>query len=200
MRPEFQPLVVAERVEPITSDSGLTFLPNAAFEAVPEPEVLIVPGGGTPTLQAMSNLAIRQYIRTADRSTQYTASVCTGALLLASVGMLEGRDATTHWGYTSYLPKFGARYQRQRWVAAGKIINSAGVSAGIDMALYLISQLTDEKTARLVQLAIQYDPQPPFGMIDYDNFPFQLRAIRTFSNLLAPYFTRKPRQLLRQGL
>lgn len=200
LRPEFRPLVVAERVEPVTSDSNLTFMPNASFTEVPEPDVLIVPGGGQPTLQAMSNPAIREYLRTANRSTQFTASVCTGALLLASVGMLDGRDATTHWGYTSYLPPFGARYQRKRWVAQGKIINSAGVSAGIDMALYLISQLTDEETARQVQLAVQYDPQPPFGLIDYNNFPFQMRAIRTFSNLLAPFYTRKPRQLLRQGL
>lgn len=200
MRPEFKPQVVAERIEPITSDSNLTFLPTATFAEIPNPSVLIVPGGGTPTLQAMSNLAIRQYIRSADRSTHYTTSVCTGALLLASLGMLDGRDATTHWGYTAYLPPFGARYQRQRWVAAGKIIVSAGVSAGIDMALYLISRLTDEQTAGQVQLAIQYDPQPPFGMIDYDNFPMQLKAIRAFSNLLAPFYTRKPKQLLRQGL
>ena len=200
MRPEFKPVVVAERAEPITSDSGLTFLPNKSFDEVPEPDVLIVPGGGQPTLRAMSNLAIREYIRQADRSTTYTTSVCTGALLLASVGMLKGRDATTHWGYSKHLEQFGARYLRQRWVAAGKIINSAGVSAGIDMALYLISRLTDEETARQVQLAIQYDPQPPFGDIDYDHFPPMMRAIRGLQYLTAPLDTRKPKQLLENGL
>jgi transcriptional regulator GlxA family with amidase domain len=199
-RPEFKPLVVAEKVEPVTSDTGLTFMPNAAFSELPAPEVLIIPGGGQPTLKAMSNLAIRQYIRNANLTTQYTASVCTGALLLASVGLLEGRNATTHWGYTRFLENFGACYQRQRWVADGKIINSAGVSAGIDMGLYLIARLTDEQTARQVQLAIQYDPQPPFGDIDYERLPRMLKMMRAFTGILAPVYTRKPKQLLRQGL
>ena len=200
IRPEFRPLVVAEKVEPVTSDTGLTFMPNASFSEVPAPDVLIVPGGGQPTLKAMSNLAIRHYIRNADQSTQYTASVCTGALLLASVGLLEGRDATTHWGYTRFLEKFGACYRRQRWVAQGKIINSAGVSAGIDMALYLISLLTDEQTARQVQLAIQYDPHPPFGDIDYDHLPGRMKLAHAYTGLLVPVYTRKPQQMLRQGL
>jgi transcriptional regulator GlxA family with amidase domain len=200
IRPEFKPVVVAEQAEPLTSDSGLTFMPNATFAEVPSPYVLVVPGGGQATLHAMSNPVLRQYIRFADRSTQYTVSVCTGALLLASVGMLSGRDATTHWGYVNYLEAFGACYQRKRWVAAGKIINSAGVSAGIDMALYLISRLTDDQTARQVQLAIQYDPRPPFGEIDYDHFPPMMKAIRAFMGLLSPYYTRRPKQLLQQGL
>jgi transcriptional regulator GlxA family with amidase domain len=200
LRPEFKPLVVAEKVEPVTSDTGLTFMPNALFSEVPTPDVLIVPGGGQPTLKLMSNLAIRQYIRNADQSTRYTTSVCTGALLLASVGLLEGKDATTHWGYTRFLEKFGACYRRQRWVAQGKTINSAGVSAGIDMSLYLIAQLTDEQTARQVQLAVQYDPHPPFGDIDYDHLPGMLKLARAYTGLLMPVYTRKPRRLLRQGL
>jgi transcriptional regulator GlxA family with amidase domain len=175
-------------------------MPNAAFSELPAPEVLIVPGGVQPTLKAMSNLAIRQYILNANQTTRYTASVCTGALLLASVGLLEGREATTHWGYTRYLEKFGACYRRQRWVAEGKIINSAGVSAGIDMALYLICCLTDEQTARQVQMAVHYDPQPPFGNIDYDHLPGSMKMVRALTGLLAPVYTRKPRQLLLQGL
>ena len=200
IRPEFQPVVVAERVEPLTSDGGLTFLPNQTFDQVPDPYVLIVPGGGAPTLRAMSNLAIRKYIRTADQATEFTASVCTGALILASLGMLQGRDATTHWGYAKYLEQYGARYQRQRWVASGKVINSAGVSAGIDMALYLISRLIDEETARQVQLSIQYDPHPPFGDIDYDHLTTLMKVMRNFMSLQAPFYTRKPKQLIRQGL
>lgn len=200
IRPDFAPVVVAERVEPLSSDSGLIFMPNKRFDEVPEPYVLIVPGGGKPTLRAMGNPAIRHYIRRADRTTAYTASVCTGALLLASVGMLKGREATTHWAYHRYLQAYGARYVRERWVASGKIINSAGVSAGIDMALYLISQLTDEETARQVQLAIHYDPAPPFGSIDYDDLPALMRALRAFTSLQVPLYMRKPRRLMRQGL
>jgi transcriptional regulator GlxA family with amidase domain len=149
---------------------------------------------------AMGDPAIRHYIRTADRATQFTTSVCTGALLLASVGMLQGRDATTHWGYAKYLEQYGARYLRRRWVVSGKIINSAGVSAGIDMALYLISRLTDEETARQVQLAIHYNPAPPFGEIDYERLPILFKAIRSVMSMSAPFYTRKPKQMIRQGI
>ena len=200
IRPDFQPVVVAERVEPLTSDDGLTFMPNRRFAELPAPHALVVPGGGRPTLRAMSNPAIRDYIRSANETTTYTASVCTGALLLASTGMLAGREATTHWAYERYLPAYGARYVRERWVASGKIVNSAGVSAGIDMALYLIAQLVDEETARQVQRATHYDPAPPFGGIDYDRLPVLLRALRTLTSLQVPLYVRKPRQLLRQGL
>ncbi|MBK8899702.1 MAG: DJ-1/PfpI family protein [Anaerolineaceae bacterium] len=200
LRPEFQPVVVSEKVAPITSDSGLTFMPNKTFAEVPNPQVLIVPGGGTPTLRAMSDPAIRRYIKTADKGSQFTTSVCTGALLLASVGLLQGREATTHWGYVGYLPPYGARYRQERWVQSGKIINSAGVSAGIDMALHLIAQLTDEETARQVQLAIHYDPAPPFGNIDYDRLPAMFRILQTVMRVQAPFYTRKPKQMLRQGV
>jgi DJ-1/PfpI family len=88
---------------------------------------------------------------------------------LASVGLLEGCDATTHWAYTRYLEDLGAHYVQKRWTASGNIVNAAGVSAGIDMPLYLVSPLTDEETACTVQWLIHYDPQPPFGGINYQH-------------------------------
>jgi transcriptional regulator GlxA family with amidase domain len=94
-------------------------------------------------------------------------SVCTGALVLAAAGLLEGRPATTHWAYHRLLERLGATYLPQRWLEDGKFITSAGVSAGIDMALALVARLTDEPTARRVQVAIEYDPHPPFGGIDW---------------------------------
>lgn len=189
--------MVAETVTPVTSDGRLTFMPNKRFDELPQPHALIVPGGGTPTLRAMSNPAIRRYIQTAHQTTAFTASVCTGALLLASVGLLQGRDATTHWGYTSYLPAFGARYRQERWVQSGKIINSAGVSAGIDMALHLIAQLAGEETARQAQFAVHYDPAPPFGGIDYDRLPAAFKLLQTAMRVQVPFYTRKPKQMLR---
>jgi transcriptional regulator GlxA family with amidase domain len=199
VRPEFTPVVVAEKAIPVRSDSGLTFLPNASFEDVPAPDVLIVPGGGVPTLRAMSNPALRQYIRNAASTADYTTSVCTGALLLASVGLLAGREATTHWAYRRYLPAFGARYIQKRWVAHDGIINSAGVSAGVDMALFLVAQLTSEATARQVQLALNYDPDPPFGGIDYDHLPALMRTVRAFMTVTVPLYAKKPRQMMRTG-
>ena len=102
-------------------------------------------------------------MRQAAESAELVMSVCTGALILASVGLLEGRPATTHWAYRGILQQYGARYERRRWVEDGKYLMSAGVSAGIDAALRLIERLSDEETMRRVQASVGYDPEPPFG-------------------------------------
>jgi hypothetical protein len=96
-------------------------------------------------------------------------SVCTGALLLAAAGLLEDRKATTHWAYYRLLESLGATYVTDRWVEDGNVITSAGVSAGIDMALHLVSRLAGDETSKLVQLGIEYDPHPPFGGIAWDS-------------------------------
>jgi transcriptional regulator GlxA family with amidase domain len=163
----YQPVVVAERIEPVTTDTPLTVIADKTFAEVPEPAVVVVPGGGAPTIRAMGNEAIRDYLRRAADTSQLVGSVCTGAMILGAAGLLEGRDATTHWSHHRLLERLGARYLPQRWVEDGKVITSAGVSAGIDMALALVARLTDEPTARLVQLWIEYDPHPPFGGIDW---------------------------------
>ncbi len=198
--PQFRPRVVAEQAGPITTDSGLRVVPNGTFDDLPHPYAFFVPGGDTATLNAMSNPAIRRYIRTAVQEAKWTVSVCTGALILASVGLLEGCDVTTHWAYTRFLKDLGAHYVQKRWTVNGNIVNSAGVSAGIDMALYMVSRLTDEETARRVQWLLHYDPQPPFGGIDYRHMKLLPRVIRGMSSLRAPFYTRKPRQLTRLGM
>ena len=116
----------------------------------------------------MGDSAIREYLRQAADTAPVVGSVCTGPLVLAAAGLLEGRQATTHWAYHRLLERLGATYLPQRWVEDGKFITSARVSAGIDMALALVARLTDEPTARRVQLAIEYDPHPPLGGIDWD--------------------------------
>jgi transcriptional regulator GlxA family with amidase domain len=113
-----------------------------------------------------SSIACLPTIRTAAQSAEWIVSVCTGAPLLVSVGLFEEREVTTHWAYAGYLKNLGARYVQKRWKANGNLINSAGVSAGIDMALYMVSRLTDEETARRVQWLLQCDQEPPFGGID----------------------------------
>jgi transcriptional regulator GlxA family with amidase domain len=198
--PEFRLRVVAEHAGPVTSDSGIRVVPNGTFEDLPHPYAFFVPGGDTATLNAMSNPAIRRYIRTAAQDATWIVSVCTGALILTSVGLLEGCDVTTHWAYTRFLKNLGAHYVQKRWTVNGNIVNSAGVSAGIDMALYMVSRLTDEETARRVQWLIHYDPQPPFGGIDYQHMKLLPRVIRGMSSLRAPLYTRKPRRLTRLGV
>jgi transcriptional regulator GlxA family with amidase domain len=197
--PQFRPIVVAEQADPVMTDIGVRMVPNASFADLPHPYAFFVPGGDTATLNAMANPAIRRYIRTAAQDAKWTVSVCTGALILTSIGLLEGCDVTTHWAYTRFLENLGAHYVQKRWTVNGTIVNSAGVSAGIDMALSMVSRLTDEETARRVQWLIQYDPQPPFGGIDYQHMKLLPRVIRGMSSLRAPLYTRKPRQLTRLG-
>jgi transcriptional regulator GlxA family with amidase domain len=167
--PTFRTTVVGERIESVPSDTPIRLTPDAAFDDEPNPFAVLVPGGGAPTIRALGNEAILDYVRSAAQSADLVTSVCTGALVLASAGLLEGRHATTHWAYAGMLERLGAKYVRQRWVEDGKHITSAGVSAGIDMALHLVERLTNAEISRLVQLAIEYDPQPPGGPIDWDH-------------------------------
>lgn len=191
--------MVGERVEPMDTDIRVKMIPTHTFDEMPHPSVLLVPGGGVPTLRAMSNEAIRSYVRSAAETAEVAGSICTGALILGSVGLLEGRQATTHWAFHKILENLGAKYVRKRWVEDGKFICSAGVSAGIDMALQLAARLTDEQTSREVQYRLGYDPEPPFGGIDYEHIGGQLGVWRAGVSLAAPIIAAKPKRLTKQG-
>jgi transcriptional regulator GlxA family with amidase domain len=195
--PQYKIVVVAARREPMGSDVPMQMIADATFEQVPHPYALVVPGGRMPTVRAMSDPVMRAYVRTAAESAEIVASVCTGSLILASLGLLDGRRATTNWFWYGVLGQFGATYLQERWVEDGKFMMSAGVSAGIDMALYLVSRLTDEPTARRVQLALEYDPHPPFGGIDWPNVPLLPRLLRGGIKLAAPLVAAKPKRLTR---
>jgi transcriptional regulator GlxA family with amidase domain len=197
--PQFRPRVVAEQKGPITTDSGLRVVPNGTFDELPRPYALFVPGGDTATLKAMSNPAIRRYVRAAAEEAPWVVSVCTGALILAGVGLLDGCEVATHWAYPRFLESLGARYVQKRWTINGRITNSAGVSAGIDTALSMVSRMTDEDTARIVQWLIHYDPEPPFGGIDYQHMKLLPRVVRGLSGLRAPFYAGKARRMTRQG-
>lgn len=160
--PEVRVQFVALQPGPVQVDTGLTALQAAtALADVPRPEVVIVPGGsGTPA--AMQEQAYLAWLRAAHETTRWTTSVCTGAFLLGAAGLLQGVPATTHWASRGYLAQVGATYVPERIVRHGKIITAAGVSAGIDMALVLVAELAGEEWARAAQLALEYDPQPPF--------------------------------------
>ncbi|HEX6304282.1 MAG TPA: DJ-1/PfpI family protein [Anaerolineales bacterium] len=197
--PQYETSVVAESIEPVESDDGLKFLPDKSFAEVPHPYALIVPGGGIPTLKAMSSPAIRKYVLTAAETAEAVVSVCTGALILASVGLLGGKQVPTHWAFAKYLESFGAQYVRKRWVEDGKFLVTAGVSAGIDGALALVTRLSDPETARLVQLSIEYDPQPP-GEMDYSYRDNLTRVLTTGIALMRPFYTAEPRRLIKRGI
>jgi transcriptional regulator GlxA family with amidase domain len=124
--------------------------------------VLVIPGGLVVRKLVRDGDPVIDWIRSAHPETRYTASVCTGALLLGAAGILDGVDATTHWIAYDALEAQGAKPTEQRVVECGKIITGAGVSAGIDLALTLLDRLAGPETAQAVQLGIEYDPQPPF--------------------------------------
>lgn len=162
----FRVVVVGERREPVATDTGLALTAERTFEEVPRPFAIVVPGG-PGSVAALGNEALQRYLRAAAPQAEVVGSVCTGALVLAAAGLLEGRRATTHWAYAPELEMLGVRYVRDRWVDDGKFITAGGVSAGIDMALALVARLTDRATAQRIQLGIEYDPRPPFGGIDW---------------------------------
>jgi transcriptional regulator GlxA family with amidase domain len=118
-------------------------------------------------MRALGNEALLAYLRAAAEHAEVIGSVCTGSLILAAAGLLEGRKATTHWTASKQLERLGAHYLPERWVEDGRVITSAGVSAGIDMALHLVGRLAGDEVARTTQLIIEYDPQPPLGGIDW---------------------------------
>ncbi|GAA0837769.1 DJ-1/PfpI family protein [Streptosporangium amethystogenes subsp. fukuiense] len=140
---------------------SLAITADATFADIDSCDVLLVPGGpGTRGL--LQDDKLLNWIRRMHRSSIWTTSVCTGSLLLGAAGLLTGLSATTHWAAIDVLESFGATYTAERVVFQGKIVTAAGVSSGIDMALALAAHITDQTTAEAIQLAIEYDPQPPF--------------------------------------
>ena len=126
-------------------------------------------------------------------------SVCTGSLILVSVGLQRGREVTTHWAYPRYLQNLGAHYVQKRFTVNGTIVSSAGVSAGIDVGLFMVARLCGDEAARKVQWLIQYDPKPPFGGIDYARLGWLPRLLRIGNGIRSYYYTSAPRRLQRVG-
>jgi transcriptional regulator GlxA family with amidase domain len=167
LSPGYQPVVVGETLDPVETDGPLKLVPDKTFAEVPSPFAFIVPGGAAPTMRALGNETLLAYLRAAAEKAEVIGSVCTGSLILAAAGLLEGRKATTHWTASKQLERLGAHYLPERWVEDGRVITAAGVSAGIDMALHLVGRLAGDEVARTTQLIIEYDPQPPLGGIDW---------------------------------
>jgi transcriptional regulator GlxA family with amidase domain len=165
--PSYRAVVVGKRLEPVGTSLPLQVIPDRTFEEVPEPFAVLVPGGSMGAIRAMGDDMIRDYLLSADRTAKVVGSVCTGSLILAAAGLLRGRKATTHYAYAPFLERLGARYVQDRWVRDGKYITSAGVSAGLDMALELASRLVGAEAARKIQVGLEYDPRPPLGAIDW---------------------------------
>jgi transcriptional regulator GlxA family with amidase domain len=148
---------------PITADSGVLVIgATHSLVETPSPDVILVPGGPSTPVHARDETLL-EWLRQAHRTASWTASVCSGSVILAAAGLLEGRRATSHWLTIPALKAFGAiPVADERIVHQDNIVTSAGVSAGLDLALWLAGQLGGESRAKAIQLAIEYDPQPPF--------------------------------------
>ncbi|MFJ1736864.1 DJ-1/PfpI family protein [Streptomyces sp. NPDC088254] len=160
--PDTEVVFVAEQPGLVRNDLGsLSADVVACLDDVPRPDMVIV-GGGPGQAEQMSDGALHTWLRTVDRTAAWTASVCTGALILAAAGVLDGRRATTHWGALEHLAEFGATPTNERVVIDGHYATAAGVSAGIDMALTLAGLIADHDVAQALQLLIEYAPEPPY--------------------------------------
>jgi putative intracellular protease/amidase len=160
--PEAEVVFAALEPGPKRTETGaLALHADRALSEVSHPAIVVVPGGfGTRRL--MTDESLLDWIRTAHESSDWTTSVCTGSLLLGAAGILRGLRATSHWLALDMLRDLGAEPTRERVVEEGKVITAAGVSSGIDMALRLAEHVAGAEYAQTIQLAIEYDPQPPF--------------------------------------
>jgi cyclohexyl-isocyanide hydratase len=166
-------VLAAHTLQLVRSNHGLSVLPDLTFGECPDLDVLVVPGGPGQE-QAMKDDELIEFIQKQSAKALYTASVCTGALLLARAGVLTGKNATTHWLAMNELLEFGVLPIQERVVWDGRFITGAGVSSGIDMALSLVSRIYGTETAQQIQLAIEYDPEPPFTAGSPDKAPKQI--------------------------
>jgi transcriptional regulator GlxA family with amidase domain len=157
--------LIAERADPVRCAKGMRVLPDSTTAQCEALDVLLIPGG-MGTRREVKNEALLAWIATVSARCQWITSVCTGALLLTAAGPAKGKRVTTHWGFIEQLRARGEAaevLEHVRYVRDGNVVTAAGVSAGIDMALWLTGQLHDAATARLVQHAMEYDPAPPYA-------------------------------------
>ncbi len=152
---------VAKSPGPIHTDSGQVLTADYALSEVVQADILLIPGAGNATT-LRDHPETLAWIRAIHATTTWTTSVCTGSLILGAAGLLTGLKATTHWAALDRLRIWGAEPIPARIVEAGKVITAAGVSAGIDMALTLAAKIAGQDVAEMLQLGIEYDPEPPF--------------------------------------
>lgn len=174
---------------PIVTDSGvLTLGATHSLTETPAPDIVLVGGSIPATLSTAADERVLDWLRKVHETTSWTASVCSGSLILGAAGILRGRDATCHWAGQRLLATFGANPQRdKRIVRDGKVITAAGVSAGLDLGLWLVGEIAGRPRAEATALCIEYDPQPPFntGHMSKASTSNKADAVRVIRSLLS---------------
>jgi cyclohexyl-isocyanide hydratase len=172
--------------DPVPTDAGFSIVPTATFDEVPRADILCVPGGIGVAKVIEDDEAIA-WVRQVGEGARWVTSVCTGSLILGGAGLLDGYRAATHWAWRDALPLFGAEAVAERVVVDRNRVTGGGVTAGIDFALRLTAEVRGEAHARLVQLALEYDPQPPFDSGAPERAgPELVAAYRVRADRLAP--------------
>ena len=161
--PDAQVRLLWHETGPVTADSGILVIgATHTFAETPTPDLILVPGGFS-TMEHARDEILLEWLRRASGTAQWTTSVCSGSVILAAAGLLKGKRATTHWMALPALKALGVTaVGDERIVAEGRTVTAAGVSAGIDRALWLVGQIAGPDRAKMIQLSIEYDPQPPF--------------------------------------
>jgi len=173
----FDAFTVASATVPLRADCGAWLTPHYTFDDCPPLDILVVPGGGD-VLPPMTDPATQSFLKQAAAGARWVTSVCSGALILAEAGLLDGYKATTHWAWLDYLRAYPRiEVVEQRVVVDRNRISGGGVTAGIDFALTLIAEAIDVPTAQAMQLLFEYRPQPPFDAGSPDSAPPAVRAL-----------------------
>ncbi|HTR73720.1 MAG TPA: DJ-1/PfpI family protein [Solirubrobacterales bacterium] len=169
--PGWEVSFVGKEAGEVRTDAGsLGLTADLSLAEAPSADILVIPGGRGSRL-LLDDDEVLDWVREVDRGSRWTASVCTGSLVLGAAGLLAGRRASGHWLYLEPLREYGADPVGGRWVEDGKLLTGGGVSAGIDMALHLVGREVGPEVAQAIQLAIEYDPQPPFDAGTPDKAP-----------------------------
>ncbi|MEG4804339.1 DJ-1/PfpI family protein [Microcoleus sp. ARI1-B5] len=163
MMPDTRVLLLWKTLEPVTSSEGMTILPTATFNDSPSLDVLCVPGGALGQVEMMQDAEVLEFLRQQGKTAKYITSVCTGSLILAAAGLLQGYRAACHWAFRDQLAMLGVEVGTQRVVVDRDRITGGGVTAGIDFGLVLVAKLCGEETAKMIQLLLEYNPAPPFN-------------------------------------
>lgn len=154
--------LLSETLDPVMTDTGIAVLPTMTFDdCPPDLDILFVPGG-SGAFESVENQRLIRFLRESGRTARYVTSVCTGSILLAAAGLMDGYKATTHWATVPMLEAFGVETSSERVVIDRNRISGGGVTAGIDFGLTLLATLRGDTAAKCAQLMMEYDPRPPF--------------------------------------
>lgn len=179
LAPGIDVFTFAKTSEPLMCDAGVLLTPHYGFDDCPDIDILVVPGGGN-VLGQMQDTEVMAFLKQAGDTAQYVTSVCTGSLILAEAGLLDGHRAATHWAYTEALANYPDIEQvDERVCISGNRITGGGVTAGLDFALTVISEIIAKPTAHVMQLLLEYRPAPPFASGGPETAPdFAVEAVR----------------------